>query len=69
VRDIEVQPYYNELQCLKIVLILCLYHNKSKSLLKTKQNKNFIYLYPFNNMSTTFMIDTKIYMVLSIIKN
>jgi hypothetical protein len=27
VRDIEVQPSYNELQCLKIVLILCLYHS------------------------------------------
>jgi hypothetical protein len=30
VRDIEVQPYYNELQCPKIVLILCLYHSKSQ---------------------------------------
>ena len=26
VRDIQVQPYYNELQCPKTVLILCLYH-------------------------------------------
>ena len=46
VRDIEVQPYYNELQCLKIVLILGLYHSKSqgvKAPLKTKQaNKNYI---------------------------
>jgi hypothetical protein len=25
VRDIEVQPYYNELQCPKTVLALCLY--------------------------------------------
>jgi hypothetical protein len=30
VRDIEVQPYYNELQCLKLVLILGLYHSKSQ---------------------------------------
>jgi hypothetical protein len=30
VRDIEVQPYYNELQCLKIVLILGLLHSKSQ---------------------------------------
>ena len=30
VRDIEVQPYYNELQCPKTVLILCLYHSKSQ---------------------------------------
>ena len=29
-RDIEVQPYYNELQCIKIVIILGLYHNKNK---------------------------------------
>jgi hypothetical protein len=29
-RDIEVQPYYNELQCPKIVLILYLYHSKNK---------------------------------------
>jgi hypothetical protein len=41
VRDIEVQPYYSEFQCLKIVLILGLYHSKSqdfKALLKTKQS-------------------------------
>ena len=30
VRDIEVQPYYNELQCPKTVLILCLYHSKPR---------------------------------------
>ena len=30
VRDIEAQPYYNELQCLKTVLILCLYHSKPR---------------------------------------
>jgi hypothetical protein len=30
VRGIEVQSYYNELQCLKIVLILGLYHSKSQ---------------------------------------
>jgi hypothetical protein len=30
VRDIQVQPYYNEFQCPKIVLILCLNHNKSQ---------------------------------------
>jgi hypothetical protein len=30
VRDIEVQPYYNELQCLKIVLVLDLCHSKSQ---------------------------------------
>ena len=30
VRYIEVQPYYNELQCLKLVLILGLYHSKSQ---------------------------------------
>ena len=54
VRDIEIQPYYNELQCLKIVLILGLYHSKSqdfKALLKTKQtNKQRntkIYLFMF----------------------
>ena len=29
VRDIQVQPYYNELQRAKTVLILCLYHSKS----------------------------------------
>ena len=49
VRDIEVQPYYNELQCLKIVLILGLYHSKSqdfKALLKTKQtNKKTLSIY------------------------
>ena len=75
VRGIEVQSYYNELQCLKIVLILGLYHNKSqdfKALLKTKQTnkqKDFIYLCSFNNMSTIFMIGIKIYIVLNIIKN
>jgi hypothetical protein len=40
VRDTEVQPYYSELQRLKIVLILGLYHSKSqdfKALEKTKQ--------------------------------
>jgi hypothetical protein len=31
VRDIEVQPYYNELQCLKVV-ILGLYHSKSQDI-------------------------------------
>ena len=30
VRDIQEQPYYNELQCPKTVLILCLYHSKSQ---------------------------------------
>jgi hypothetical protein len=30
VKDTEVQPYYNELQCPKIVLILGLYHNRSQ---------------------------------------
>ena len=30
VRDIEVQPYYNEFQCLKIVPILGVYHSKSQ---------------------------------------
>ena len=30
VRDIEVQPYYNELQCLKIVLILGLCQSESQ---------------------------------------
>jgi hypothetical protein len=30
VRDTEVQPYYNELQCLKIVLTLGLYYSKSQ---------------------------------------
>jgi hypothetical protein len=29
-RDIEVQPYYNQLQCLKIVIILGLSHSKSQ---------------------------------------
>ena len=46
VRDIQVQPYYNELQCLKIV-ILGLYYSKSqdfKALLKTNKQKDFIYL-------------------------
>jgi hypothetical protein len=41
-RDIEVQPYYHEFQCLKIVLIFGLYHSKSqdfKAILKTKQTK------------------------------
>ena len=41
VRDTEVQLYYNELQCLKIVPILGLYNSNSqdfKALLKTKQN-------------------------------
>lgn len=32
VRDIEVQPYNNELQCLKIVPILGLYQSKSQDL-------------------------------------
>jgi hypothetical protein len=39
VRDTEVQPYYNEFQCLKIILTLSLYHSKSqdfKALLKIK---------------------------------
>jgi hypothetical protein len=49
VRDIEVQPYYNELQYLKVVLSLGLYHNKSqdfKALLKTKQtNKKTLSIY------------------------
>jgi hypothetical protein len=52
VRDIEVQPYYNELQCLKIVL-LCLYHSKSQDFkaLQNKQTnkqtnkKDFIYVH------------------------
>jgi hypothetical protein len=75
VRDIKVQPYYNELQCLKFVLILGLYHSKSqdfKALLKTKQNKqtnkqkDFIYLFSFNNMSTIFYDWYKIYIVLNI---
>jgi hypothetical protein len=42
VKDIEVQPYYNELQCLKIV-ILGLYYSKSqdfKALLKTNKQTN-----------------------------
>ena len=30
VRDIEVQPYFNELQCLKIVFILGLCHTMSQ---------------------------------------
>ena len=30
VKDIQVQPYYNELQCPKTVLMLCLYHSKSQ---------------------------------------
>jgi hypothetical protein len=49
VRDIEVQSYYNELQCLKITLILSLYNSKSqdfKTLLKTKQTKR-LYLFMF----------------------
>jgi hypothetical protein len=51
VRDIEVQTNYNELQYLKIVLILGLYHSKSqdfKALLKTKQTSkqnDFIYVH------------------------
>jgi hypothetical protein len=36
VRDIEVQSYYNELQCLKIVLIFGLYHSKSQNFNSTK---------------------------------
>jgi hypothetical protein len=53
VRDTEVQPYYSELQRLKIVLILGLYHSKSqgfKVLLKTKQPINqtkILYLFMF----------------------
>ena len=39
-RDIEVQPYYNELQCPKIVLILCLYHGRAKILSSTKNKTN-----------------------------
>jgi hypothetical protein len=64
-RDTEVQPYYNELQYLKIVLILGLYHSKIqdfKALLKpnqTKKPKDFIYLCSFNNMSIIFMIAIK----------
>ena len=41
VRDIEVQPYYNKLQCLKFLLIFGLYHSNSqdfKALLKTKHS-------------------------------
>jgi hypothetical protein len=50
VRDTEVQPYYNELQCPKPVLILGLYHSKSqdfKALLKnkTKQTKKPLSVY------------------------
>jgi hypothetical protein len=30
VRDIQVQPYYNELQPPNPVLILCLYHSKPR---------------------------------------
>jgi hypothetical protein len=49
VRDSEVQPFYNVLQCLKIVLILGLHHSKSqdfKALLKTKQtNKKTLSIY------------------------
>jgi hypothetical protein len=40
VRDIEVQPYHNELQCLKIVLILGLYYSKRKILSSTKNKTN-----------------------------
>jgi hypothetical protein len=77
VRDIKVQPYYSEFQCLKFVLILGLYYSKNqdfKTLLKMKQNKqtnkqtkNFIYICPFNNMSIIFMIGIKIYTLLNII--
>jgi hypothetical protein len=53
-RDIEVQPYYNELQCPKIVLILCLYHGRAKILSSTKnktnKQKNFIYLCSFKKL-------------------
>jgi hypothetical protein len=49
VRDNEVQNYYNELQCLKNVLILGIYHCKSqdfKVLLKTKQtNKKTLFMF------------------------
>ena len=48
VKVIEVQPYHNELQCLKIVLILGLYHSKSqdfKALLKTKQTKKTLFMF------------------------
>jgi hypothetical protein len=47
VRDIEMQPYYNVLQCLKNVLILGLCHSKSqdfKALLKPNQTKT-LYLF------------------------
>jgi hypothetical protein len=40
VRDIELQPYYNQHQCLKIVLFWGLYHSESQdfqALLKNKQ--------------------------------
>jgi hypothetical protein len=50
VRDVEVQPYYNELRCLKIVLILGMCHSKSqdfKALLKTKQTNKRLYLSMF----------------------
>jgi hypothetical protein len=30
-RNIKVQPYYNELQCPKTVMILGLYHSKPRS--------------------------------------
>jgi hypothetical protein len=50
-RDIEV-PYYNVLQCLKIVFILNLYHSKSqdfKALLESKskqtnKQKDFMFI-------------------------
>ena len=53
VRDIQVQPYFNVLQCLKTVLSLCLYHSKSqnfKHYYKQSKQKDFIYLCSFQKL-------------------
>jgi hypothetical protein len=62
VRDIQAQPCYSELHCLKIVLILGSYHSKSqdfKALLKTKQSKNrqkdFIFIYVHSITCPSFL--------------
>lgn len=48
-RGIQVQPYYNELQYPKTVLILSLYYSKSQDfkLYKTTKQTNRLYLFMF----------------------
>jgi hypothetical protein len=41
VKDIEVQSYYNQLQCLKIVPILGLYHSKNQDFKKQTYKQTF----------------------------